>query len=61
MTEPLFLMSDEFSEHFWRLVIDFVLLCQIRVHFVLKFVQLLVKIVARDLSMFVLKFVARCQ
>jgi hypothetical protein len=43
------------------LVIDFVLLCQIRVHLVLKFVQLLVKIVARDLSMFVLKFVARCQ
>ena len=57
MTERLFLMSDELSEHFWRLMIDFVPLCPMRVHLVLEFVQLL----ARDSLMFLSIFVARCQ
>ncbi len=38
------MMSDKFADHFWRLVIDFALLCPLRVFLVLKFVQMLVKI-----------------
>ncbi len=52
MTERWLLMSDKFSEDFWRLMIDFVPFCPMRVHLVLEFVQLLVKIGARDSLMF---------
>jgi hypothetical protein len=61
VTEPLFLMSDEFLEHFWRLMSDFVPLCPMRMHLVLKFVQLHVKIGARDSWMLASIFVAKCQ
>ena len=61
MTERLFLMSDKFLANFWRLVIDFVLLCPMRVHLVLMFVLLCVKIGSRGLLMFLSKFVAKCQ